>query len=531
MKICLLGSLDFLDQEFIDTAFYDQRLWAFGSKTKKLKHLVWLEQDQSLAGLGKTIAGFDFDLYFFFSKSLIFGQEALAEMELLQELSAYLGDSPFIYVLSNQNQCSNDLLISAASNYFQAVRILQIPNRIDLTHPKDLFKNLFDQNDSNVQSLLHSNQDQLDFIDDRDLARLLFQVLDSGEEKWHHLRVKSPFTFTYPQLLESMNENHSKSRKEEIVDQTHETLSRKSDDNNWVRHHLGWFAKIDPLEELGTYWTRYYEYKESKEASDPLSVLGKLEQETEWIKAVQVFVFFLTTQFLQVLASDYLNFRSIDFRLLYVLFMTMLYGQRLGGVAAFLASISLLWNQVAIYQDLTAIFYNTERWLPFILYFLIAIICGLLRMQEQDRLRELEFEALGMNQEKQLIHASYQQVREDLDLLEKEMLQRQDGFAHFYLIFRRLKGHKIKAKLVEVIKEEVASPKVSFVAHSPSMPEEDVWVNQILDKEKPAMLLRWSPEEWLQIDGLKWDQMNSYVANRLALILKLAKDLSQEDGQ
>jgi hypothetical protein len=97
-------------------------------------------------------------------------------------------------------------------------------------------------------------------------------------------------------------------------------------------------------------------------------VLRELSNYQEIFKWLELILGITLAQYLSDFTGIMIQFKYVDFRLLFVVLMSMVYGLRIGLIAAILAGLSILytWSQLGL--DWAILAYNIGNWFPFAVY-------------------------------------------------------------------------------------------------------------------------------------------------------------------
>lgn len=106
------------------------------------------------------------------------------------------------------------------------------------------------------------------------------------------------------------------------------------------------------------------------------------------------------THMLTIWTNTIIEFKYIDFRLLYVVIIGSRHGLLFGVLAAILAAVSGAINWYRVGLDWVLFVYNVENWIPFALFFLAGAVTGYMHDKKDN---EIDFE----RHQAELIHDKY----------------------------------------------------------------------------------------------------------------------------
>jgi UDP-glucose 4-epimerase len=143
-------------------------------------------------------------------------------------------------------------------------------------------------------------------------------------------------------------------------------------------------------------------------------------------------------QFLSEFTGTLIQFKYVDFRLLFVVLMGLVYGIRFGLIASILASLSVFYTWYNLEYDWALLAYNVGNWFPFAVYFTAGIITG----YNRDKLENIiEYE----RNQKNLIYDKYgflygvfEEIRDLKDEFRQRLIGYRDSFGKIYQITREL---------------------------------------------------------------------------------------------
>lgn len=159
------------------------------------------------------------------------------------------------------------------------------------------------------------------------------------------------------------------------------------------------------------------------------------ERVTRWLELI---IGAALVQWLTTLSGTLLQFRFIDFRLLFVVMMGSMHGTLFGLLAAIIASASAVfaWYQTGL--DWNLLFYNIENWIPFALYFLAGGITGYLHDRHENEIRFQNQQVSLMHGKYQFLYGVYNEIRAIKDQFQDQLMGYRDSFGRIYTVTRDL---------------------------------------------------------------------------------------------
>jgi len=147
-------------------------------------------------------------------------------------------------------------------------------------------------------------------------------------------------------------------------------------------------------------------------------------------------------QLLNQFTGTMVEFRFLDFRLLYVILIGSLHGIRFGLYAAFLASLSILYSWYQSGLDWALLLYNVENWLPIALYVVAGSITGYQRDKKENQIafQNKQFEL--MDEKYGVLYGVYEDISQIKDQFREQLLGYRDSFGRIFEITQELDTYR-----------------------------------------------------------------------------------------
>jgi len=199
------------------------------------------------------------------------------------------------------------------------------------------------------------------------------------------------------------------------------------------------------------------------------------------------------TQYLSQLTGTLIQYKYVDFRLLFVIIMASVYGFQFGIWAAFLVSLSLFytWQQLAI--DWTLLIYNVGNWFPLALYFIAGMLVG----YNHDRNEAL---VANMKQQTNLIYEKYEflyevfnEIRKLKDEFREQVIGYRDSFGKIYTITRELdtlQEHAVYFRALTILEDLMENSNIAIYSLDPDSVYARLEVNSTSLSDKLAKSLK-----------------------------------------
>ena len=131
------------------------------------------------------------------------------------------------------------------------------------------------------------------------------------------------------------------------------------------------------LHDLSTELDKYTDLMDGASTSERgglRKTFSKLSRFAGLLKWVELIIGVALTQFLSQLTGTLIQFKYVDFRLLFVVVMASVYGLRFGLWASLLATLTLIYTWWRLGIEWSLLFYNVGNWFPIALYFATGLL-------------------------------------------------------------------------------------------------------------------------------------------------------------
>lgn len=141
---------------------------------------------------------------------------------------------------------------------------------------------------------------------------------------------------------------------------------------------------------------------------------------------------------LNTLTGTLIQFRFVDFRLLFVVMMGSLHGIRFGLLAALLASASILYSWFQSGMDWALLLYNVENWLPIAMYLVAGAATGYQRDKKQNEINFQDKQLSLMDEKYSALYKIYNDIAAMKERLREQLLGYRDSFGRLFRITQDL---------------------------------------------------------------------------------------------
>lgn len=218
------------------------------------------------------------------------------------------------------------------------------------------------------------------FLNDADLGELLLRVLEGWTEAYDTIDVPAASEMTFKELgahfrLEFPNVRISYSEGVHAFGRANNT--------DIARREFGWIPIRRVEDELGRLKGFIENSTNKQKRGLLLSAGGFFKRHSLAVKLLELAVGFFIMEFLNRITLTAVQFRYIDFRLLYIVLLSTIHGMKTGLGSAALAGLSLAAASISETNNWMATVYNIDTWLPYLFYFFAGTVTGYVK----DRLR------------------------------------------------------------------------------------------------------------------------------------------------
>ena len=316
-----------------------------------------------------------------------------------------------------------------------------------------------------IFSFPFSKEQEVRFISSDDLAELLYRIFDRFMTREVAISISLGIPLTAEEVGNTLTALQAGT---EAVYDSLVSPERLTSVDSILRDRYGWFQQHDFLSDVKELIPLI---PEAELTTGSKSFFEKLLEKTDRSyvhpvrMAIELGIGFIIMELLNRLTRIQVQFKLVDFRLMYIAVMGLMYNIPMGLSAAALASISL----IIAYQNegvgTLTLFYEPTNWFAFIAYFLMGAVCGYIRSKDRG---ELKFAA----QESELLRGKYRFLRnlfletqEEKHEYRQQILNSQDSFGKIFRITQELdviSPHLIFLHALSVIEEIMENKTVTI---------------------------------------------------------------------
>jgi nucleoside-diphosphate-sugar epimerase len=169
--------------------------------------------------------------------------------------------------------------------------------------------------------------------------------------------------------------------------------------------------------------------------------------------------------FLTIWTDTLIEFKYIDYRLLYVILIGSTHGLAFGILAALLACLSILIKWYNIGLDWALIIYNVENWIPFALLFLAGSVTGYLHDKNRNEINFEKHQTALIHEKYEFLYNLYDEISAIKNQLRDQLVGYRDSFGRFFRItneLNELDADQVFIKAIEVLEDLMQNDQISI---------------------------------------------------------------------
>lgn len=192
-----------------------------------------------------------------------------------------------------------------------------------------------------------------------------------------------------------------------------------------------------------------------------------IKEHKEVVKYAELFSAFILMEMLNKISHNSAQFQMIDFRLLYVVIMSSVYGMDMGIVSAILAGISVGIAYLTAGTDKLTMFYDPTNWLPFIAYFTAGGVCGHFRSKGADKVKLAQLENKLLKDKFLNLKKLYGVALENQKVYKKQIIGSSNSLGKVFEITQKLdvlEPNELLENAVQVMEEMLNNETIAIYA-------------------------------------------------------------------
>jgi len=433
------------------------------------------------------------------------------------------------------------------------IHILRVPFLYGAHESNSLLYSLVRQGYEDEEIILPQKPDHsYNFLHTKDVSHFIYLLMQEEQTFGDSIiNLSSVATLSEQELIDLLSEQLPDVK---ITHTTQQTLLTRSVAIESARVIYDWVDLHDIKKEFGAVVSQYQTLIREKKVGAKETRFSALRSILKWAELVLGAV---TMQLLTQYSGTLIQFKYVDFRLLFVVLMSSIYGLQFGVLSALLASLSVLYTWYDLGFNWTLISNNVGNWFPFFMYFSAGLLLG---YYHDRRDREIEYEQgqTRLIYEKfEFLYSIFNEISSLKDEFQQKLVGYRDSFGKIFSITQELDSLKEDTiylnalnilqqflenesiaiygigKNIEYARQEACSPKITKMIskslHLPDLPDigdhllnGTIYHNEELKPEYPAYLApimnNGKPVALITIWDATFEQHSLYYYNLLKVI-------------
>lgn len=176
-------------------------------------------------------------------------------------------------------------------------------------------------------------------------------------------------------------------------------------------------------------------------------------------------------QMLTVWTNTIIEFKYIDYRLIYVVIIGSTHGLLFGIIAALLAAISAVFAWNAIGLDFALLIYNVENWIPFTVFFLAGAVTGYIHDKKENEINFERNQTALIHEKYEFLYSLYNEISTIKNRLREQLVGYRDSFGRFFRITNELNEFdedNIFFKALDILEDLMKNDQISIYSIEPT---------------------------------------------------------------
>jgi hypothetical protein len=337
--------------------------------------------------------------------------------------------------LEEEQRQEEDVLFSSAQTEPHSV-LIRVPGIVtegnQNTSLGRIFSGVFHR-DRKI-SFPEMEDDNYEFLSMSQLAGLLRKITVSAPENGTY-QLSGEYVISKEQLDREVS---TVSRKSRLIPDGRTFRRAEGDGNSQLSRKYSYFARDQRRLEFQKLYDEYLNVGRER----PRRVAETLRHLRERIPGklmviLDIIVLFILAEIISKYTSEFVYFKEIDVRLIYIFLIATFHGLKAGVVASLAECVVLYYQYQMMGVYGMQLFYNVENWIPFALCIVVGAVAGYFSDLKED--------------ERQLVNREYELLREKylfLDDMYKATTEVRDEYRRQILTFENSYG-----KIYDAVKE------------------------------------------------------------------------------
>lgn len=467
MRLLICGNAEHLIGSWLETAFPKCRLSVIAPAgtvlPSKDAQLIPVDGTPDRVMFKSLFDACDYDYALYFSNALTPGQNSTNDADTLSAMVQALNQNaptriiylrPAKYLIPTQEAESFQAAKSALFGKLSADRcvILGCPFLYHAQGSDPFFKPMFQAlNKTERDSLNFPSNAPAAFLEVRELGKLLHQFcFDRFPAGAGEIELPAAKELTMQTLADTASAFY-KGWTVQLHRDSPSVGDQNANDGGWLNQNYGWTPKRDIVSDLPTMFDRYRKQVRQKRSFREAFLSGFQNKPKPLTMLLELGLTALLGEVCITLSANMVQFSIIDYRLLFVVIISSVYGLRMGLFAALVASIALFQAYLAQGYDAMILFYEPTNWTGFIAYFLCGVACGFAKWSSKEQMKMILSENKLLSDKYVFLKRLYEEGKEDRDTYKEQILNSRDSYGKVLLACRTLTANTIAPLCTQMV--------------------------------------------------------------------------------
>ncbi len=470
MDTLLTGNANAISDESIEKIFGDDTvIIADPSVTpRKERHIRWIPISPLDDNFKRLFLTYGFERVIFWSRYTEPGFEPTDEiyrLNALLSLTRHIKLRQFIFIapyLSEEEEDSDKgILLESCKNllkYYRDVygftlKIIYSPGIVGHLHKGGFFTGLFtDIRNGRKVNLNKTAGSRLMFISHEDFSTFMFRLLDDFRDENESIHLLPSGYETIDDLISVVK---SLVPDADINPADGSPDSYMDPDEKIARERYGWIALTRTSDMVPELYKEFLE-KESHKMGFFERLRAKVRLPQKLLMIAELAIGTIIVELAVTISRSNVQFRLIDYRLLFIVIMSTIWGSTAGFFSATLMILSLANAYYRNGTEWVMLFYDPGNWVPFILFYITAAICGYTRQRKEDEAGFVRDENKKLETENEFVSDLYQEALQYKNEYKQNLTLSKQGFGRIFDVVTKLnqsRSELIFAESIPVIED------------------------------------------------------------------------------
>ena len=301
------------------------------------------------------------------------------------------------------------------------------------------------------------------FIHLDDLTALVFSILQIEKDTAFQVFNTGSEDINFHFLSQQLNLHFPKVNYQ-FKDPTDTTITHRKTTTEKAKRIYGWKPAHDLISDIQSMNASIGD-KQKKKKGLLKRFFHHASQLRPFLVWIEVVLGALLMHMLTIWTNTIIEFKVIDYRLIYVVLIGSIHGLLFGLIAAILAAASaiLSWNNIGL--DFALLIYNVENWIPFTVYFLAGAITGYVHDKKENELAFEKHQTELIHEKYTFLYSLYSEISSIKNRLREQLVGYRDSFGRFFRIANELNefdADNIFLKALEILEDLMKNNQVAI---------------------------------------------------------------------